>query len=74
MLHWILRKIVGSKNQRELKKLWPIVQQINRFEQKFGHVRLFLWRMSDVHERLVVDAGLEFELSTTLGYQAFRSE
>ena len=33
MLHWILRKIVGSKNQRELKKLWPIVQQINKIEQ-----------------------------------------
>ncbi len=32
MLHWILRKIVGSKNQRELKKVWPIVQQVNRFE------------------------------------------
>ncbi|HWB02071.1 MAG TPA: preprotein translocase subunit SecA [Verrucomicrobiales bacterium] len=34
MLHWILRKIVGSKNQRELKKLWPLVQQINRLEQE----------------------------------------
>lgn len=34
MLHWILRKIVGSKNQRELKKLWPIVQQVNRLEQE----------------------------------------
>src|SRR4029079_7992593 len=32
MLHWILRKIVGSKNQRELRKLWPIVQQINKIE------------------------------------------
>jgi preprotein translocase subunit SecA len=32
MLHWILRKIVGSKNQRELKKLWPLVQQINKIE------------------------------------------
>ena len=32
MLHWILRKIVGSKNQRELKKLWPMVQQVNRLE------------------------------------------
>jgi len=34
MLHWILRKIVGSKNQRELKKLWPVVQQINKLEQE----------------------------------------
>ena len=34
MLHWILRKIVGSKNQRELKKLWPVVQQINKIEKE----------------------------------------
>jgi preprotein translocase subunit SecA len=34
MLHWILRKIVGSKNQRELKKLWPNVQHINKLEQE----------------------------------------
>ncbi len=34
MLHWILRKIVGSKNQRELRKLWPVVQQINKLEQE----------------------------------------
>ncbi len=35
MIHWILRKIVGSKNQRELKKLWPMVQQVNRLEQEY---------------------------------------
>jgi preprotein translocase subunit SecA len=32
MIQWLLRKIVGSKNQRELKKIWPIVRQINEFE------------------------------------------
>ena len=34
MLHWILRKIVGSKNQRELKKLWPLVQQVSKLEEQ----------------------------------------
>ena len=34
MLQLILRKIVGSKNQRELKKLWPVVQQINKLEEQ----------------------------------------
>jgi preprotein translocase subunit SecA len=29
-----VKKIVGSKNERELKKLWPVVAQINSFEQK----------------------------------------
>lgn len=30
-LDW-LTKIFGSKNERELKKLWPVVDQINSFE------------------------------------------
>lgn len=34
MIQWLLRKIVGSKNQRELKKIWPIVRQINEIELK----------------------------------------
>ncbi|MCG3148504.1 MAG: Protein translocase subunit SecA [Verrucomicrobiae bacterium] len=35
MVGWILKKIVGSKNQRELKKLWPLVAQINEFEAQY---------------------------------------
>ena len=27
-----LTKIFGSKNERELKKLWPVVDQINSLE------------------------------------------
>jgi len=34
MIQYILRKIVGSKNQRELKKIWPIVKQINDIEAR----------------------------------------
>lgn len=30
MVKWLLRKIVGSQNQRRLRKLWPIVEEINR--------------------------------------------
>ncbi len=51
MLQLILRKIVGSKNQRELKKLWPLVQQINRFEEQLQqlpeaalHQKVAAWR------------------------------
>ena len=28
----IFTKIVGSKNERELKKIWPLVQQVNKLE------------------------------------------
>lgn len=33
MIKWILQKIVGSKNQREVKRLRPVVARINGFEQ-----------------------------------------
>ena len=30
----LLKVIFGTKNERELKKLWPIVRQINEIEEK----------------------------------------
>lgn len=33
MINWILKKIVGSKNQREIKRMQPIVQQINEIQR-----------------------------------------
>src|SRR2546429_5381166 len=35
MVGWILKKIVGSKNQRELKRLTPMVRRINEFDEQF---------------------------------------
>ncbi len=32
MFSALIKKIVGSKNERELKRLWPIVEQINNLE------------------------------------------
>ncbi|MBI5026317.1 MAG: preprotein translocase subunit SecA [Nitrospirae bacterium] len=32
----ILAKIIGTKNERELKRLWPIVEQINSFEPQIS--------------------------------------
>jgi preprotein translocase subunit SecA len=33
MLNWIVQKIVGTKNQREVKRLQPAVQKINEIEK-----------------------------------------
>ncbi len=33
MLKWILQKIVGNKNQREVKRMNPIVAKINEIEE-----------------------------------------
>src|SRR6478736_521657 len=35
MVAWILKKILGSKNQRELKRLMPTVHRINEFDEQF---------------------------------------
>ncbi|MFI5304483.1 MAG: preprotein translocase subunit SecA, partial [Nitrospiria bacterium] len=32
----IIRKLVGSKNDRELKRLWPIVENVNTFESSLA--------------------------------------
>jgi len=34
MIEWVLKKIIGTKNQRELKKTWPKVARINELEPK----------------------------------------
>src|SRR5437868_7903572 len=35
MVGWILKKILGSKNQRELKRLMPIVRRVNDLDEQF---------------------------------------
>ena len=33
MIKWILQKIVGSKNQREVRRIRPTVARINEIEE-----------------------------------------
>ncbi len=35
MLQRLITKIFGTKHERELKRLWPMVEEINRFYEKF---------------------------------------
>jgi len=35
MFNWILKKIIGSKNQRDIKRLRPAVERINQLEQEY---------------------------------------
>jgi len=35
MVNWILRKLFGSKNARELRRLAPVVRRINEFDDQF---------------------------------------
>ena len=38
MFNWILKTIVGSKNQRELRRIQPVIRQINEVEQTLGEL------------------------------------
>ena len=38
MFNWILKTIVGSKNQRELRRIQPLIDQINEIEQRLGEL------------------------------------
>ena len=35
MVNWFLKKILGSKNQREIRRMQPIVRSINAFDEQF---------------------------------------
>jgi preprotein translocase subunit SecA len=35
MVNWILKKLFGSKNQRELRRMAPNVRRINEFDEQF---------------------------------------
>jgi len=32
----LIKKLVGSKNERELKRMWPVVERINQLEAEMG--------------------------------------
>ena len=34
-MKWIIKKIVGSKNERDLKKMQPMVAAINALDETF---------------------------------------
>ena len=35
MFNWILKQILGSKNQRELRRMAPVVRRINEYDEQF---------------------------------------
>ena len=35
MVSWILRKVLGSKNQREVRRIRPLIEKINLLEKQF---------------------------------------
>ena len=61
MFHVLLKKIVGSKNERELKRLSPIVAEINALEPEVRKLSdsEFVGRTAQFKERLAKGEALE---------------
>ncbi len=38
MITWLIKKVIGSKNARMLKKLGPVVERINALDEEFKHL------------------------------------
>jgi preprotein translocase subunit SecA len=38
MFNWIIKKIIGTKNQRTVKRLQPVVAEINRIEAQLQNL------------------------------------
>src|SRR5512140_2728261 len=35
MVNWLVKKILGNRNTREVRRLWPVVARINEIEQQY---------------------------------------
>ena len=64
MVSWILKKILGSKNQREIKRLHPIVRTINEFDEQYKalsddelRAKTAAWKAEVCHDRRSRGAG-----------------
>jgi preprotein translocase subunit SecA len=35
MIQWFVKKVLGTRNQREVSRLWPVVEKINALEKEY---------------------------------------
>jgi preprotein translocase subunit SecA len=68
MIEWTIRKIIGTKNDRELKKAWPKVARVNELEPRFKALSDDALRAETV--RLKTEVGNGKALDDVL-YEAF---
>src|SRR5262245_30463408 len=61
VLGYVLTKIIGSKNERELKRLWPPVEQINSHEEQMQKLSQtdFPQKTAEFQQKLEQGAALE---------------
>ena len=61
MIGWVLKKILGTQNQREVRRLTPLVGEINRHEEALRTLSMEQLRgkTAAVRERLAKGESLD---------------
>jgi preprotein translocase subunit SecA len=57
MVEWILKKIFGTRNARQLRRLWPLVETVNAFQKELGSLTDDQLRAKTVEFRQRLAAG-----------------
>ena len=54
MIQWFVKKVLGTKNQREVKRMWPVVEKINQLETEYQGLSeaSFLAKTAEFKERI----------------------
>lgn len=61
MIGTLLSKVFGTKNERELKRLWPIVEQINSLEESISNLSDLKLKEKTDEFRKSIENGISFD-------------
>ncbi len=61
MVGWLLKRILGTKNEREIKRLRPFVKRVNELEREFDELpnRDLVKRAQEIYDRIRLDENLK---------------
>ncbi len=64
MVGWILKRILGTKNEREIKKLRPFVRKVNELERELDELpnKELVKRAQELYDRIRLDEKLKEEI------------
>ena len=61
MVGWLLKRILGTKNEREIKRLRPFVKRVNELERELDELpnRELVKRAQEIYDRIRLDEDLK---------------
>jgi preprotein translocase subunit SecA len=74
MVGWIIKKMLGNKNQRELKRLWPLALRVGEIEQEYQKLSDEQLQAKTAEFKARIEQGREQRGVTALLAEAHRLE